>query len=88
MVELITSSQFKGENMCLAVPGKILKIKENMRAEVEIGGAIREVGLDMVPEAKEGDYVLVHIGYAIQTVDEEEAKETLKFLEELAEADG
>ncbi len=74
--------------MCLAVPGKILKIKDNMRAEVEIGGAIREVGLDMVPEAKEGDYVLVHIGYAIQTVDEEEARETLKFLEELAEADG
>ncbi|MFZ3063349.1 MAG: HypC/HybG/HupF family hydrogenase formation chaperone, partial [Actinomycetota bacterium] len=60
----------------------------NMRADVEIGGAIREVGLDMVPEAKEGDYVLVHIGYAIQTVDEEEARETLKFLEELAEADG
>lgn len=74
--------------MCLAVPGKILKIRENMRADVEIGGAIREVGLDMVPEAKEGDYVLVHIGYAIQTVDEEEARETLKFLEELAEADG
>lgn len=74
--------------MCLAVPGKILKIKDNMRADVEIGGAIREVGLDMVPEAKEGDYVLVHIGYAIQTVDEEEARETLKFLEELAEADG
>lgn len=74
--------------MCLAVPGKILKIRGNMRADVEIGGAIREVGLDMVPEAKEGDYVLVHIGYAIQTVDEEEARETLKFLEELAEADG
>lgn len=74
--------------MCLAVPGKILKIRENMRADVEIGGAIREVGLDMVPEAKEGDYVLVHIGYAIQTVDEEEARETLKFLEQLAEADG
>jgi hydrogenase expression/formation protein HypC len=74
--------------MCLAVPGKILKIKDNMRAEVEIGGAIREVGLDMVPEAKEGDYVLVHIGYAIQIVDEKEAKETLKFLAELAQADG
>ncbi len=69
--------------MCLAIPGKVTKIKENDIADVEIGGIVREVGLHLAPEAKEGDYVLVHAGYAIQTIDEEAARETLKLWEEL-----
>ncbi len=69
--------------MCLAIPGKVVKIKENDIAEVEIGGVIREVGLHLAPEAKLNDYVLIHAGYAIQTIDEKEARETLKLWEEL-----
>ncbi|MDI6892006.1 MAG: HypC/HybG/HupF family hydrogenase formation chaperone [Actinomycetota bacterium] len=69
--------------MCLAIPGKVIKIKENDIADVEIGGIVREVGLHLAPETKEGDYVLVHAGYAIQTIDEEAARETLKLWEEL-----
>lgn len=69
--------------MCLAIPGKVTKIKEKDIADVEIGGIVREVGLHLAPEAKEGDYVLVHAGYAIQTIDEEAARETLKLWEEL-----
>lgn len=72
--------------MCLAVPGKIIKKKEFDLADVEIGGVVRPASLELVPEAKEGQYVLIHAGYAIQTVDEEEAKETYRLLEEFSEA--
>jgi hydrogenase expression/formation protein HypC len=69
--------------MCLAIPALIRSI-EGYRAEVEIGGVKRVVSLQLVPEAKIGDYVLIHTGYAISVVDEEEAQETLKLLAELA----
>jgi len=69
--------------MCLAIPALIRSI-EGYRAEVEIGGVKRVVSLQLVPEAKIGDYVLIHTGYAISVVDEEEAQETLKLLTELA----
>lgn len=72
--------------MCLAVPGKILRIRDNGRADVEVGGVVRETGLELVPEAKVGDYVLIHTGYAIQIVDEKEAKETWDLLQQLGEA--
>lgn len=72
--------------MCLAVPGKIIKKKQFDLAEVEIGGVIRPASLELVPEAEEGEYVLIHAGYAIQTVDEKEAKETYRLLEEFSEA--
>ena len=72
--------------MCLAVPGKILRIKDNGRADVEIGGVVREAGLELVPGVKVGDYVLIHTGYAIQIVDEKEAKETWDLLQELADS--
>jgi hydrogenase expression/formation protein HypC len=70
--------------MCLSVPGKIVKIKQNM-ASVDVGGMLRDISLDLCPEALIGEYVLIHAGFAIQKVDEEEAMETLAFLKKMAE---
>ncbi|MEQ8154638.1 MAG: HypC/HybG/HupF family hydrogenase formation chaperone [Clostridiaceae bacterium] len=69
--------------MCLAVPGKIIKRLEN-KGTVEIGNVRREVFMHLVPEASEGEYVLVHAGCAIETIDEQEAFKTLEILKELA----
>lgn len=69
--------------MCLAVPVQIIA-REGSEAEVEIGGVKRRVSVVLTPEAKVGDYVLLHTGYAISIVDEAEAKETLKLFEEMA----
>lgn len=55
--------------------------------KVELGGITKEINLQFVPEANENDYVLVHVGVAISTIDEEEAKSTLKFLEQMNELD-
>lgn len=73
--------------MCLAVPGKIVEIKDNQMADVEVNGVKMEIGLHLIGEVKVGDYVLVHAGYAISQVDEESAKETMKFLKEIEELD-
>jgi len=67
--------------MCLAVPGKIISINGKM-AEVDYGGVTRETNVSMV-DVKVGDYVIIHAGFAIQTIDEEEAKETIKLWQEL-----
>ncbi len=69
--------------MCLAIPA-LIKLIEDKEADVEIGGITRRVSLWLTPEAKVGDYVLVHTGYAINIVDQEEAEETLRLLEEIA----
>jgi hydrogenase expression/formation protein HypC len=69
--------------MCLAVPVKIVSV-EGDQAETEISGVRRRVSIALTPEAKVGDYVLLHTGYAIGVVDETEAEETLKLLEEIA----
>ena len=69
--------------MCLAVPVKIVSI-EGAEAETEIAGVRRRVSIALTPEAKVGDYVLLHTGYAIGVIDEAEAEETLKLLEEIA----
>jgi len=69
--------------MCLAIPVKIVSI-DGDEAEAEIGGVRRRVSIAFTPEAKVGDYVLLHTGYAIGVVDEAEAEETLKLLEEIA----
>ncbi len=78
--------------MCLAIPGRIKSIepfKEGYMSmgKVELGGIIKEINLQLVPDAKENDYVLVHVGVAISIVDEEEAKSSLKFLEQMNELD-
>ncbi|MBC7254544.1 MAG: HypC/HybG/HupF family hydrogenase formation chaperone [Chloroflexi bacterium] len=71
--------------MCLAVPLRVVSI-EGATAEVEMGGVTRRVSLVLVPETQVGDYVLVHTGFAISRLDEEEAEETLALFEEMAQA--
>jgi hydrogenase expression/formation protein HypC len=71
--------------MCLSVPGKIIRIKKNM-ARVDVGGTVRDISLDLCSKVSIGEYVLIHAGFAIQKVDEEEAKETLDLLRKMAEA--
>jgi hydrogenase expression/formation protein HypC len=68
--------------MCVAIPVKIKSVNGSM-ADVEIGGVVRQVSLRLTPEAKENDYVLVHAGFAIHVIDEQEARETLKLFEQL-----
>jgi hydrogenase expression/formation protein HypC len=68
--------------MCLAVPARIISINDT-QAIVELGSVERVVSLLFTPEARAGDYVLVHTGFAISVVDEEEAHETLRLLQEL-----
>ena len=69
--------------MCLAIPVKVVSI-EGDEAETEIAGVRRRISIVLTPEAKVGEYVLLHTGYAIGVVDEDEAKETLKLFEEIA----
>ena len=72
--------------MCLAVPGKILEASDpgiSRIAKVEFGGVTRQVRLDFVPEAQPGDFVLVHVGFAISRIVEDEAKRTYDALLEL-----
>ena len=71
--------------MCLAIPALIKSI-EGYQAEVDIEGVTREISVQLTPEAKVGDYVLLHTGYAISVIDSIEAEETLKLLKELGEA--
>ncbi len=68
--------------MCVAVPMQIKKI-DGDRGVVDIGGVEREVGLQLIKDAKVGDYVIVHAGFAIQRLDEEIAKETLALFDEM-----
>lgn len=68
--------------MCLAIPARIKSIHDH-EAEVEIGGVSYKASIWLTPEARVGDYVLLHTGYAIGVVDEEEAKETLRLLREM-----
>ena len=78
--------------MCLAIPGKIKSIRTEYdgkikMAKVSFGGIIKDATLDMVPDAKVDDYVLVHVGVAISIVNEEEAARTFKYLEEMGEVE-
>jgi len=74
--------------MCLAVPGKIIEILPTVglrMGKVDFGGVIREVCLEALPEAKIGDYTIVHAGFALNILSEEEAEETLSALRELGD---
>lgn len=74
--------------MCLAIPGKVVETftQEGMTmARVQFGGVTRDACLNYVPETRVGDYVLVHVGFAISRVDEEEARRTYQALEELGQ---
>ena len=70
--------------MCLAIPALIKSINDK-EAEVDIGGVSRRISLWLTPDAKVGDYVLLHTGYAINILDQQEAEETLVLLQEIAE---
>ncbi len=72
--------------MCLAIPGKIIEIKDSpgmKMAIVDFGGVKRDVCVEALPDAKIGDYVIVHAGFALNILSEEEALETLKALDEI-----
>jgi len=71
--------------MCLAIPAQITKI-DGAKAVADIEGIARDISIELTPEAKVGDYVLLHTGYAISVIDAAEAEETLKLLHEMAES--
>ncbi len=78
--------------MCLAVPGKVLEIVGDdpllRSAKVSFAGVIKLISLTCTPDAQVGDYVLVHVGIAISTVDAKEAAETFDYLKQMGELDG
>lgn len=72
--------------MCLGVPGKIVEIYKHQglrKCRVDFGGVVREACLDFVPEAQVGDYVIIHVGFAISLVSEQQAQETLQVLRQI-----
>jgi hydrogenase expression/formation protein HypC len=75
--------------MCLAVPGRITNVTDDpplmRRARVEFGGILKEISLAFVPDAAVGDYVLVHVGFAISKIDEEEAGRVFEYLRQIGE---
>lgn len=75
--------------MCLAVPGKIISIEDRdsvfRSGKVNFGGTVKKINLAYVPEAEVGDFVLVHVGFAISTIDEAEAKQVFEYLREIGE---
>ncbi len=76
--------------MCLAVPGKIISISENddpilRTGRVSFGGIVKEVNLAYVPDAQVGDYVIVHVGFAIGKLNEAEAQKVFEYLKEMGE---
>ncbi len=68
--------------MCLAIPAKITSLEEDGLATVDILGVTRSISVDLTPQAKEGDFVLVHAGFAIEVVDPEFAAETLEIVKQ------
>ncbi len=77
--------------MCLGVPGKVLTLEENpfgmTMGRVSFGGIVKEVCLAYVPEVQVGDFVVVHVGFAISTIDEQEAIKVFEFLRDMGELD-
>jgi hydrogenase expression/formation protein HypC len=68
--------------MCLSMPAKIISVEGDM-AEVSVGGTLFKAGLQMIENAKPGDYILLHAGFAIQKISEEDANETIRLLNEM-----
>jgi len=74
--------------MCLGIPGKVLEIDERdslPMGKVEFGGIVKEICLAYVPEVRIGDYVLVHVGFALSKIDEEQAQEIFSYIEQMDE---
>ena len=77
-------AHWKLTDMCLAIPALVVSIKEEDKAIVELDGVRKEILLTLTPEAVVGDYVIVHVGYAIGMLDPDEAQQTLQLFGELA----
>jgi len=73
--------------MCLAIPARLIERREGDQALVDLGGIRKQICVTLVPEARPGDYVIVHVGHAIGVLDPEQAMHTLALFEELAERD-
>jgi hydrogenase expression/formation protein HypC len=71
-------------NMCLALPARVVELIGRDRAVVDLGGVRKQISIALVPEASVGDYVIVHVGYAIGMLDPEEAEATLKLFTEMS----
>lgn len=75
--------------MCLAIPGKVVSLSDDdpllRKGKVSFGGVLKEVSLAYVPEAKIGDYVIVHVGFALSIVDEAEANRVFEYLRQMEE---
>jgi hydrogenase expression/formation protein HypC len=75
--------------MCLAIPGKVISIAGDdpvfRMGKVDFGGVIKEINLCYVPEVKLGDYVIIHVGFALNIIDEEEAQKVFEYLREMEE---
>lgn len=71
--------------MCLGIPVRVIELKEEGMATGEVDGVKKEVSIQLLPDTRVGDYVILHAGFAIQKIDEEVARETLELLKEMAE---
>ena len=73
--------------MCLGIPGKVIEVRGSdlglLSGKVDFGGVAREVNLSYTPDVQPGQWVVVHVGFAISTLDEEEARSVFRYLEEL-----
>jgi len=69
--------------MCLAIPARVIELRGVDTALVDLGGIRKEISLALVPEAQVGDYVIIHVGYALGLIDPEEAQRTLEMFDEL-----
>lgn len=74
-------------NMCLSIPAKVLSVEGNM-AKASVGGAIVNASLHLLDDVSPGDYILIHTGFALQKISEEEALETIRIIEELDQVTG
>lgn len=71
--------------MCLAIPARVTALNDANSAEVEVGGIHKQVDISLLPGLAPGDYVIVHVGYALSRIDEDEAKKTLALFAEMSE---
>jgi len=74
--------------MCLAIPARIVELREGAQGVVDLGGVRKEVSLELIEDAAPGDYVIVHVGYALSKLDPEEAARTLALFAEAEQATG
>ena len=74
--------------MCLAIPARVVELRDNGQALVDLGGIRKEISLALVNGAQLGDYVIVHVGYALGLIDPEEAQRTLEMFNELGQSQG